>query len=235
MLLFLSKTFTFLIKICYFIVQTIGMAYHNTMNRNEAIEKLQDIIGEDLVELAQQYGITLFKNTNKNKGWVGHIVEHHLGLPINSLQSPDFGDWELKTVSMKKLKSGIIVPKETMAITMINAEHVINTDFEQSHLKSKLDKLLVISRMWYATTEPKSELLDAFLFNIETDVELYEEIKADYEETRECLKTKGFSCLTGKMGKWIQPRTKGQGNGAPITRAFYARTSFVKKIMKLEN
>lgn len=203
------------------------------MNRDEAIEKLQDILGMDLVALATQYGITLFKNGNTNKGWVGHIVEHHFGLPINSLQSPDFGDWELKTVSMKILKSGLIVPKETMAITMINAEHVINTDFEQSHLKSKLDKLLIISRMWYAKNEPKSELLKAFIFNIEADPELYEEIKADYEETRECLKTKGFNCLTGKMGKWIQPRTKGQGKGAPKTRAFYARTSFLKKIMEL--
>lgn len=34
------------------------------------------------------------------------------------------------------------------------------------------------------------------------------------------------------MGKWIQPRTKGQGNGAPKTRAFYARTCFLKKILK---
>lgn len=204
------------------------------MNREEAIEKLIDIIGKDLIELAEEYGVTLFKEGKKNKGWVGHVVEHCLGLPINSLQQPDFGDWELKTVSMKKLKTGLIVPKETMAITMINAEHVINTDFEQSHLKSKLDKILIISRMWYATTEPKSELLKAFMFNIEADEELYEEIKADYEETRECLRTKGFNCLTGKMGKWIQPRTKGQGNGAPITRAFYARTSFLKKIMELD-
>src|SRR5574344_592609 len=202
------------------------------MNRDEATKKLQEIIGEDLVSLAEKYNITLFKNGHKNNGWVGHIVEHNLGLPINSLQSPDFGDWELKTVSMKRLKNGLIVPKETMAITMINPEHVINNDFEHSHLKCKLDKILIISRMWYATNEPKSELLNAFQFNIDDDKELYAEIMADYEETRECLKTRGFSCLSGKMGKWIQPRTKGQGNGAPITRAFYARTSFLKKILK---
>src|SRR5574344_242386 len=108
------------------------------MNRDEATKKLQEIIGEDLVSLAEKYNITLFKNGHKNNGWVGHIVEHNLGLPINSLQSPDFGDWELKTVSMKRLKNGLIVPKETMAITMINPEHVINNDFEHSHLKCKL-------------------------------------------------------------------------------------------------
>lgn len=205
------------------------------MNRNEATKKIQEIIGEDLVGLADNHNVTLFKNGKKNKGWVGHIVECHLGLPINSLQSPDFGDWELKTISMKRLKSGLIVPKETMAVTMITPEHVINTPFEESHLKAKLDKMLIISRMWYSTNEPQSELLGAYQFNIEDDVILYEEIKSDYQETQECLRTKGFECLTGKMGKWIQPRTKGQGNGSPKTRAFYARTSFLKKLMKLED
>ena len=173
------------------------------MNRDEATEKLQEIIGKDLVEIAETCGVTLFKDGKKNKGWVGHVVECHLGLPRNCLQSPDFGDWELKTVSMKKLKSGLIVPKETMAI-----------------------------RMWYATSEPHSELLSAFQFDIDKNQELYSEIEADYEETRDCLKTKGFNALTGKMGKWIQPRTKGQGNGAPKTRAFYARTSFLKRILQ---
>lgn len=202
------------------------------MNRDEATEKLQKIIGKDLVEIAANCGVTLFKNGKKNKGWVGHVVECHLGLPRNCLQSPDFGDWELKTVSMKKLKSGLIVPKETMAITMINPDDVINNDFANSHLKMKLNCLLIITRMWYATSEPHSELLSAFQFDIDKNQELYSEIEADYEETRDCLKTKGFNALTGKMGKWIQPRTKGQGNGAPKTRAFYARTSFLKRILQ---
>ena len=202
------------------------------MNRDEATKKLQEIIGKDLVKIAAECGVTLFKDGKKNKGWVGHVVECHLGLPRNCLQLPDFGDWELKTISMKKLKSGIIVPKETMAITMINPEDVINNDFEHSHLKLKLNCLLIITRVWYATSEPRSELLSAFKFDIDNDKELYAEIAADYEETRECIRNKGFNALSGKMGKWIQPRTKGQGNGAPKTRAFYARTCFLKKILK---
>ena len=76
--------------------------------------------------------------------------------------------------------------------------------------------------MWYDKSEPRSELCSAFQFDIDDDKELYEEIEADYEETRTCLKTKGVNGLTGRMGKWIQPRSKGQGNGAPKTRAFYA-------------
>lgn len=50
----------------------------------------------------------------------------------------------------------------------------------------------------------------------------------------------GFGALTGKDGKWIQARTKGigginprTGQRRPITRAFYAKTSFVKKIFEI--
>lgn len=73
------------------------------MNRDEATKKLQEIIGKDLVKIAAECGVTLFKDGKKNKGWVGHVVECHLGLPRNCLQLPDFGDWELKTISMKKM------------------------------------------------------------------------------------------------------------------------------------
>jgi hypothetical protein len=34
------------------------------------------------------------------------------------------------------------------------------------------------------------------------------------------------------MGKYIQPRTKGSGHGS-TSRAFYARTSFLKKLLNL--
>jgi hypothetical protein len=60
-----------------------------------------------------------------------------------------------------------------------------------------------------------------------------------YDFIREKLIKKGFSALTGKDGKWIQARTKGTGGinprtgkRRPITRAFYARTSLVKKIFE---
>jgi len=48
---------------------------------------------------------------------------------------------------------------------------------------------------------------------------------------REKLINHGFESLTGKDGKWIQARTKGPGHGS-ISRAFYAKTTLVKKIFE---
>ena len=61
------------------------------------------------------------------------------------------------------------------------------------------------------------------------DPEIYNQVKADYDLVREVISTQGFSALTGKMGVYIQPRTKGPREST--SRAFYARTSFLKKIL----
>ena len=111
------------------------------MQRQEALLKLSELIGQDLRLLADKYKVTVFKEGKPNKGWAGHVLERHLGLPINSSQSPNFGSWELKIIPLKYLKSGKLTVKETMAITMIDAYNIESTDFENSHLLAKLRKL----------------------------------------------------------------------------------------------
>jgi len=67
--------------------------------------------------MADQYGITVWKNQHKNKGWAGQAIEHYLGLPQNSLQAPDFATWELKVVPLRRAADGGLNVKESMAIT----------------------------------------------------------------------------------------------------------------------
>jgi len=201
------------------------------MERQQAIELLQKIKGEDLRQLANKYDVTVFKDGKKNKGWAGHTIEHYLGLPINSSQSPNFGSWELKTISLKYLKNKSLTIKETMAITMIDPYNVKNTPFEESHLLSKLKKILMVSRIWIDQSEPSSILYGIHTFDLENEM-LYNQVKADYEIVRNTIINEGFEKLTGKMGVYIQPRTKGAGHGS-TSRAFYARAPFLKSIVIL--
>lgn len=94
------------------------------MERLEAIQKIRLLQGQDLRTMADQFQITVTKNGKPNKGWAGHVIERYLGLPLNSSQSPNFGSWELKVVPLYYLKSGVLVIKETMAITMIDPYEV---------------------------------------------------------------------------------------------------------------
>lgn len=202
------------------------------MEREDAINKLKMLEGQDLVSLASQYEVTVWKGDKKNKGWAGHVLERYLGLPINSAQSPNFGSWELKIVPLKRLASGTIAVKETMAITMIDPYNVANTPFEQSHLLSKLKKAVVCARLFESQNEARSLLVRVSSFDL-NDTTMYEQIKRDYEETRNCIRTRGFEHLTGAMGVLVQPRTKGAGHGS-TSRAFYARTQFVARIIGME-
>jgi DNA mismatch repair protein MutH len=202
------------------------------MERVEAVKKLKKLVGKELHDLAKKYNVTVYKNGKVNKGWAGHVFERYLELPINSAQSPNFGSWELKSIPLKKLKNGSWTVKETMAITMIDPINIIQKEFEDSHLLAKLKKAVIVVRTVGENVDEPSYIHS--ILELDLDGEMYEIIKNDYNLVRNTLLNyqNGFELLTGKMGKYIQPRTKGSGHGS-TSRAFYARTSFLKQLLNL--
>mgnify|MGYP001560938887 CR=1 FL=1 len=202
------------------------------ITRQVAIDNLKKYIGKDLRALALKYKITTYETGKQNKGWKGLILERLAGLENNISKAPNGLSWELKSVSFHNKKE-ILTPKETMAITMINPEELKQHSFFESHCWAKLKSIIFCAVMWHGQNAEKAELIKVVSLDfLETD-ELIQEIKADYDFIRNKLKTQGFKTLTGKDGKWIQARTKGAGHGS-TSRAFYARTSLVKKIFETE-
>jgi DNA mismatch repair protein MutH len=199
------------------------------MERSDALKRISMLKGQDLRILADELHITVKKDGKPNKGWAGHVIERYLGLPLNSAQSPNFGSWELKVVSLRYRKGGELGIKETMAITMIDPYEVAQKEFENSHLLNKLRKILIVGRIFENQQETSAILYNVAEFDL-GDLEIYKQVKADYDLVRNVIKTVGFSGLSGKMGILVQPRTKGPGHGS-ISRAFYARTGFVKQIL----
>ena len=199
------------------------------MERELAIAKLQKRYGHSLQNMATEYNVVIEDVSGTvNKGWAGHVCEQYLGLPINSSKNPDFGDWELKTIPLKFLKNGKLSFKETMAVTMINPEEVVENDFANSHLLQKLERLVVVARIVGETFRHPSTIYSATSFDL--NGELYEIVKNDYELIRKTIKMHGMSGLSGKIGELIQPRTKGAGHGS-TSRAFYAKNGFLKLLI----
>lgn len=199
------------------------------MERLDAIEKLKTLVGLDLRPLADVHQVTVWKGGKKNKGWAGHTLERFLGLPINSAQSPNFGSWELKQVQLVARRNGTLRVKETMAITMIDPINVAEKPFEESHLLAKLQKIVVVARIFDCQEETSSLLHSVVEFDL-GDREIYQQVRADYELVRQTIIQDGFSALSGSMGVLVQPRTKGPGHGS-VSRAFYARIPFVVRIL----
>ncbi len=201
------------------------------ITRQIAIDNLKKYIGKDLRTLALQHGITTFETGKQNKGWKGLVLERLAGLKTNVSKAPNGLTYELKSVSFHNKKE-MLVPKETMAITMINPEELKAHSFFESHCWAKLKTIVFCAVMWHGQNAEKAELLKVTSLDFSETDELILEIKDDYDLIRNKLITQGFEALTGKDGKWIQARTKGAGHGS-TSRAFYARTSLVQKIFDM--
>ncbi len=205
---------------------------NQTLDRKEAVRRINLLAGKDLRPLADEYRIPVWKNGHENKGWAGLVIEHYLGLPQNSRQAPDFGTWELKVVPLRKDAGGNLRVKESMAITMLEPTEVLSSKFEDSHLYDKLRSMVVVSRIYENPQELRSILHAAAEFDLDNP-KIREQVAADYETIRRQIRTGGIDSVTGDLGKLVQARTKGPGHGS-TTRAFYARTTFVAHILNLQ-
>ena len=203
-----------------------------SLERKEAIRRINLLAGKDLRAMADSYGIPVWKHGHENKGWAGLVIEHYLGLPQNSRQAPDFGDWELKVVPLRKAEDGTLRVKESMAITMLEPTEVLANKFKDSHLYDKLRSMVVVSRVYESAQELHSMLHAAAAFDLNNPT-IRDQVIADYESIRAQIRKGGVDSVTGDLGKLVQARTKGRGHGS-TSRAFYARSIFVAHILNLQ-
>ena len=204
----------------------------NPLPRDVALEKLRTLIGQDLRQLADTYGITVLRNGRKNKGWAGQTVEAFLGRSPNSDRGPDFGDWELKVVPLLLRNDDSFRVKESMAIAMFRPSELETERFEDSHLFEKLRSLILVARHFDPEGERMSIVVSAVTFDL-LDDESYAQVQEDYEEARWVLRNHGADGLRGEVGQLVQTRVKGGRDTGGRGHAFYARPKFVAKILGL--
>ncbi|AMR29672.1 hypothetical protein A0257_08055 [Hymenobacter psoromatis] len=112
---------------------------------------------------------------------------------------------------------------------MLDPVEVLVKEFEESHLYTKLRKTLLVARIHESTRDERSILHSIAEFDL-TDPALFHALKADYETIRQVIREGGT--LSGTLGKFIQPRTKGAGHGS-TSRAFYARKELVAHLLNI--
>jgi len=202
------------------------------ITRQTAIENLRKYLDRDLLVEAEVLGINAIVNGRLNKGWKGIVLERLAGLDNNNDQAPNGLGFELKSTAYYVVRDSWR-PKETMAITMINPNKLIETAFYDSHCWEKLKSIVFCAVSWDGHFNTTSRLLSVTSFDFLEDRALLDEIEADYEFIRNKCAVNGFGALTGKDGKWIQARTKGPGHGS-ISRAFFARKELLNVILQIK-
>ena len=184
---------------------------------NEIHEKFIPLIGKE-------YTLPI----HANKGLPGHFLEELLGIP-HTPNALDCSDGELKVFPVKKLKrSGMLSPKESIAITMLNPEELKTCDFNSSKCCKKMSKMLIIP--YYREGDTIKFLSPKVIDRSSNEfTELYATLESDYNTIRKTFVE--TQVLKSEIGTLLQNRTKGAAGST--SRAFYLRPEFAKQYIPL--
>jgi DNA mismatch repair protein MutH len=185
---------------------------------------MSQTVKEIYTKLLPLVGNTYTLPKTKNKGLPGIFLQNLLGIPQTS-DCLDCSDGELKLFPLKKLKNGKLVPKETIAVTMLDFDELRKTNYNESRCCKKMKKMLVVP--YYRNEDTICFLNPKNIEQISDEyAELYKIIEKDYEEIQRSYLESGV--LHSKTGTLLQSRTKGPGHGS-TSRAFYLRPEFMKR------
>jgi DNA mismatch repair protein MutH len=185
-------------------------------------------IAELQARLAPLIGVSHTLPITLNKGLTGILLEKLTGIPQTS-NCLDCTDGELKTFPVKRLRGGQLVPKESLAVTMLSTEELRSSEYEAARCCKKMARMLVVPylREGDAVKFLAPTLLDA---TAEAHAPVYAALKADYTEIRRRYLEDGT--LKSEIGEFLQSRTKGAGHGS-TSRAFYLRPEFMKRFIRI--
>lgn len=207
--------------------------------RLQVLETLKrELPGQNLFSLAEAHQIPVFLGSKKNKGWVGQTVERVAGLSLTSDSRRDGEDFELKTTCLIR-RTELFFPKETIKITQLNPQKVIEEDFLLSALWEKLEKWILVT-YWFP--EPSIANVHQIVSVNLKNPEILKVVRAFWEDVRSAICNGEMRDLInlGCSQDYIQLRPLGDGkqmSRCPVSgdyfpaRAFYATKKLVQSLL----
>ncbi|WP_277868896.1 DNA mismatch repair endonuclease MutH [Vibrio splendidus] len=209
--------------------------------QQELLDRAYAIAGMTFKELADEAEMVMPNDLKRDKGWVGQLLEWHLGAPAGSKPEQDFTKLGIELKSIPISYSG--KPLETTFVCVAPLMGVQGITWETSHVRNKLSKVLWIpvegereiplaerhvgSPLLWAPSQAEDELL-----------------KRDWEELMELIVLGDVEQITARHGEALHLRPKAANSrvlteaygasGKPIKtkpRGFYLRTQFTHKLL----
>ena len=106
----------------------------------ELLSRCEAIAGHSLAELAEMANLPMAKDLRSNKGWVGQLIEWHLGATAGSKPEQDFKHLgiELKTIPIDQTG-------KVLETTFVCSAPILNTSqltWENCNVRNKLSSVL---------------------------------------------------------------------------------------------
>lgn len=190
----------------------------------ELLSRCNDIAGYSLSELAELANIPLAENLRKNKGWVGQLIEWHLGATAGSKPEQDFKHLgiELKTIPIDQ-------QGKVLETTFICSAPILNTSkltWENSNVCNKLSKVLWVPVQGERNI-PLGERIVGNGFLWAANDHQASLLAADWNELMEKIALGQIESITARDGQVMQLRPKA-ANGQCLTDAFGEDGSLIK-------
>ncbi|MXP49672.1 DNA mismatch repair endonuclease MutH [Pantoea sp. Eser] len=205
------------------------------------LARAQDLAGLTLETLAERAGLTMPADLKRDKGWVGMLLELHLGASAGSKAEQDFAHLgiELKTIPIDA--SG--KPLETTFVCVVPLTGNSGVTWQTSHVRHKLARVLWIPVEGQRDIPLRQRRVGAPLL-WSPSAEEDEMLRQDWEELMDMIVLGRIEQITARHGAWLQIRPKAANNkaltegigdrGQPILtlpRGFYLKKSFTGPLL----
>ncbi|OCG59433.1 DNA mismatch repair endonuclease MutH [Gilliamella sp. Nev6-6] len=210
-------------------------------SEQELLDRAQLVAGYSFGDIAQYLNIPIPDNLNKQKGWVGNLIETILGANAGSKAERDFANLgiELKTIPVDKQGK----PLETtfVSVTPLMANHGVI--WETSHVKYKLAKVLWVPIEGERTIPLIDRKVGKPILWTPTQAQ-EQQLKQDWQELMDMIALGQVEKITARYGTYLQIRPKA-ANGQALTeaigengeiiltrpRGFYLKKTFTMQIL----
>lgn len=212
------------------------------LSEQALLQRAYNIAGLTLAELAQELQLNMPPDLKRDKGWVGILIETALGAKAGSKAEQDFAHLgiELKTIPINQRG----FPLETTFVSLAPLTHNIGVNWQNSHVRHKLSKVLWIP-VEGERTIPLAERHIGAPILWQPSPQQEQQLKQDWEELMDYIALGKVKQITAKLGEVLQLRPKGANNKAltkgigdngaiidTLPLGFYLRKEFTAQILQ---
>ena len=208
---------------------------------SELMQRVNRIAGLTLGELASELAFKTPEHLQKEKGWVGQLLEVALGASAGSKPVPDFEHLgvELKTLPISYQGK----PLETTYVSVVPLTGLTGLRWQDSSVKKKLAHVLWLPIL----AEREIAVIDRTIgqgFLWQPSPLQAQMLQRDWEEQIELIATGQVESINGHLGEVMQIRPKAANSKAltdaigpngkiiqTLPRGFYLKTNFTQSIL----
>lgn len=187
-------------------------------------QRAMALAGYNLQQLASMAGLPIPPDLRRDKGWIGQLIEWHLGASAGSKPEQDFPELgiELKTLPIDQEAKVL----ETTFVCVAPLLGVTGLSWEQSNVRNKLSRVLWLP-VEGSRQIPLAERRVATPFIWSPTAEQESRLRQDWEELMEMIALGQIERITARHGEILQLRPKA-ANGRALTQAIGLHGEFIQ-------